>query len=110
VRAAALERARGAADTVSGFVAAQGLSDVPAKDLVKILQAIQASRAAQSGGSPDASPEASGGAGGLGLSPEELPGAWKALAQVAGKALEDVFEPVAYIENMTTDTEVHGWV
>jgi hypothetical protein len=42
----------------------------------------------------------------LGLSPEQIPGAWKALAHVAGKALQDVFEPVAFVENLETDTQV----
>jgi hypothetical protein len=35
-----------------------------------------------------------------------MPGAWKALASVAGKMVEDVFRPVAFIDNSTTDTQV----
>jgi len=40
------------------------------------------------------------------LSPEAMPAAWKALASVAGKVVDDVFHPVAYIENEETDTQV----
>eukprot|EP00879_Flechtneria_rotunda_P023208 GHRR01024539.1.p1 GENE.GHRR01024539.1~~GHRR01024539.1.p1 ORF type:complete len:572 (+),score=242.27 GHRR01024539.1:796-2511(+) len=42
------------------------------------------------------------------LTQEAMPGAWKALASVAGKMIEEVFQPVAYIDNIETDTQV--WV
>lgn len=104
VKQAALDRARLAADSVTGFVERQGIGSLPAKDLTKILVAISSASAASEASGSDAD----GAAGGLSLSPEQLPGAWKALAQVAGKALEDVFEAVAFVENGETDTQV--WI
>ena len=40
------------------------------------------------------------------LAPEQLPAAWKVLARVAGKQVEDHYTPVAYIEHADTDTQV----
>jgi hypothetical protein len=100
----------------------EGLDSVPVTDLQAIVSRITASRAAAaaagSGASPDAdtaaAATAAAAAGGGGesttnlpaLAPEQMPGAWKALASVAGRMVEDVFKPVAFIENMTTDTQV----
>jgi hypothetical protein len=42
----------------------------------------------------------------LKLEADKLNTAWKALAQCAGKMVEGVFDPVAYLDNPETDTQV----
>ncbi|KAI8470315.1 MAG: hypothetical protein J3K34DRAFT_521444 [Monoraphidium minutum] len=115
VKAAALERAKQASDAATSFVESQGIASLPAGDLTRLVLSLS-----KAGGGSAPRPEeigaaaaaASGAAaaaeGRLGLAPDQLPGAWKALAQVAGKALAGVFQPVAYVENDDTDTQV--WV
>jgi hypothetical protein len=81
-------------------------------DLQAIVSRITASRAAAAAGSADSSSSTDADTAAAAesampaLAPEQMPGAWKALASVAGKMVEDVFRPVAYIENKTTDTQV----
>ncbi|GBF90755.1 hypothetical protein Rsub_03056 [Raphidocelis subcapitata] len=115
VKTAAVGSAKAAGDKVSGFAEKQGISNLPAKDLTKILKAISSSPSSGKEAEAKAAPAPAKGAakrdgeapgGALGLAPEDLPSAWKALAQVAGKALEDVFEAVAYVESPETDTQV----
>jgi hypothetical protein len=97
----------------------EGLSAVPVTDLQAIVARITASRAAAAAGTTSdaaaaAADEASAAAAAAAesslpaLAPEQMPGAWKALASVAGKMVEDVFRPVAFIENDTTDTQVNA--
>jgi hypothetical protein len=95
----------------------EGLSAVPVTDLQAIVSRITASRAAaaaaagNTGSTSDASAAAADAAAAESslpaLAPEQMPGAWKALASVAGKMVEDVFRPVAFIDNITTDTQVN---
>jgi hypothetical protein len=69
--------------------------------------------AAMSGPAADARPAAEAGTGSAAgvppaarLAPEQMPAAWKVLARVAGKQLEDHYTPVAYVEHVGTDTQV----
>ncbi len=104
---------------------AQGMQSVlgslPAEDLAKLLSrfgrstnddagaAAGGTGAAPSDSGAPAASEAAGAAAALGLSVEQLPGAWKALASIAGKVIEGMFTPVAYLDNERTDTQVRGF-
>jgi hypothetical protein len=103
----------------------EGLSAVPVTNLQAIVSRITASRAAAAAAGntssssdpsaaadePAAAADAAAAAAAAessmpAMTPEQMPGAWKALASVAGKMVEDVFRPVAFIENNATDTQV----
>jgi hypothetical protein len=108
---------------------AEGLSALPASDLGGIIARIAASRMAKGQGSqqsttpqlqrsppvtpvtPVAAAEAAAGVEGGDLKSlpaivqEAMPQAWKALASCAGKMV-DMFQPVAFVENKETDTQV----
>ncbi|KAF6250498.1 hypothetical protein COO60DRAFT_1705829 [Scenedesmus sp. NREL 46B-D3] len=117
-----------AAGNIKSYVQSEGLSSLPVTDLQAIVSRITASRAAAGNASSSSSDSTTAAAAAAAdeaadadadadadaesslpvLAPEQMPGAWKALASVAGKMVEDVFRPVAYIDNDTTDTQV--WV
>jgi hypothetical protein len=42
------------------------------------------------------------------LTPEMMPSAWRALTKVCGKMVDDIFTPVAYLDNPGSDTQVGG--
>ena len=49
----------------------------------------------------------------MGSAPEgsplmRMPDAWRKLAAVAGHTADDLFDPVAFVENLDTDTQVHS--
>jgi hypothetical protein len=114
---------------------------VEATDLSAVIARIAATRSAKqrprgagSGGGPDAPPRleewaassttsstdtassgsSGGSSGGTGLpaiAQEAMPLAWKALASAAGKLVDEVYRPVAFVENTESDTQVwlaHG--
>ena len=103
---------------------AEGLSALPASDLGGIIARIAASRMAKGSQqsttpqlqrsppvTPVAAAEAAAGVEGGDLKSlpaivqEAMPQAWKALASCAGKMV-DMFQPVAFVENKETDTQV----
>eukprot|EP00878_Enallax_costatus_P017820 GHUV01018726.1.p1 GENE.GHUV01018726.1~~GHUV01018726.1.p1 ORF type:complete len:547 (+),score=166.08 GHUV01018726.1:131-1771(+) len=107
-KAEVLGKVQRAADNVSNLVESEGLDELPATDLTRLILRLTARKSNDTSAATAAAAAATAVAAAAlpAFAPEAMPGAWKALASVAGKKIEDVFVPVAYIENLTTDTQV----